>query len=59
VDAFNVLNHTNLGMPTSSLTVANVGTAKAPITGFNNASFGQITSAQPPRIMQIVGRFSF
>ncbi|HZY61971.1 MAG TPA: TonB-dependent receptor [Edaphobacter sp.] len=58
-DAFNVLNHTNLGMPTTSLTVANVGTASAPRAGFNNSSFGQITSSQPPRIMQLVGRFSF
>lgn len=58
-DAFNVLNHTNLGSPNGSLTVANVGTASAPVAGFNNSSFGQITSSQPPRIMQLVGRIQF
>lgn len=58
-DAFNVLNHTNLGAPNGALTVANVGTSSAPVAGFNNSSFGTITSAQPPRIMQLVGRIRF
>lgn len=58
-DAFNVLNHTNLGAPNGALTVANVGSSTAPVAGFNNTTFGTITSAQPPRIMQLVGRISF
>lgn len=56
VDAFNVLNHTNLGLPSSSLTAA-VNSAGTPY--FNSANFGAITSAQPARTLQITGRIQF
>ncbi|MDE1175020.1 MAG: hypothetical protein PW789_00240 [Edaphobacter sp.] len=50
-----MLNHVNLQFPTTSLTVTVPG--NTPV--FNSASFGQITSAQPMRVMQIVGRINF
>jgi len=57
VDAFNVLNHTNFGAPNSSLSVTATGTTATFAT--NSASFGQITGAQPPRLLQFVGKFIF
>jgi hypothetical protein len=45
VDAFNVLNHPNLNAP-SSLTLS-------------STNFGQITTAQDPRILQGVAKFTF
>jgi len=56
VDAFNMLNHTNLGYPSLSLT-ATTSAAGVPI--FNSSGFGAISSAQPARVMQLVSRFSF
>lgn len=56
VDAFNVINHTNLGAPSASLSNASTATGTP---YFNSASFGQITSAQPARQLQLVGRFNF
>ena len=55
LDAFNVLNHVNLQFPNTSLTATVSGTT--PI--FNSSTFGTIGSAQPMRVMQIVGRISF
>ena len=43
-EATNVLNHTNLGNP---------------VTTFGNATFGQITSAGDPRIMQFAVKYGF
>ena len=57
VDAFNVLNHTNLGAPNASLSVTATGTTATFAT--SSSSFGQITSAQPPRQLQFVGKFIF
>jgi hypothetical protein len=54
-DAFNALNHTNLGIPTTALTVA-TSNGKAI---FNSPGFGQITSARSPRVIQLVARISF
>lgn len=56
VDAFNVINHTNFIAPNTSLANANTASGKP---YFNSPSFGQITSAQPPRQLQLVGRFDF
>ncbi len=56
MDAFNVINHTNLSPPNTSLTVTAVGTA-ANFT--NSSSFGQITSARPARRLQALARFTF
>ncbi|MDE1161352.1 MAG: carboxypeptidase regulatory-like domain-containing protein [Acidobacteriaceae bacterium] len=55
MDAFNVLNHVNLSFPSTTLTTVVNGSTP----GFNSSSFGQITSAQPMRTMQIVGRINF
>ena len=57
VDAFNVLNHTNFNAPNSSLSVSTSGTNATFAT--NSNSFGQITGAQSPRTLQLVGRFIF
>ena len=56
VDAFNLLNHTNFGNPNSSLAVTTnaVGTAY-----FNSPNFGQITTADRARFLQIVTRVTF
>jgi hypothetical protein len=43
-EAFNVLNHTNLGSPNASA---------------SSSTFGQITGARDNRIMQIAGKFTF
>jgi hypothetical protein len=44
VEAFNLTNITNLGLPVADL---------------NSATFGQILSAGPPRLMQFAARFAF
>ena len=43
-EAFNILNHTNLGPPTLTL---------------NNGNFGQITTANDPRILQFALKYIF
>lgn len=63
-DAFNVINHTNFGSPNGSLTVTvtqpTTPPGAAPIVDFrNSSSFGRITSTQPPRRLQVSGRFRF
>lgn len=56
VDAFNVINHTNFTLPSTSLTVTESGTTAL----FNTSSgFGKITGTQPPRTMQASARFTF
>jgi hypothetical protein len=55
VDAFNVLNHTNFGQPSTSLGLANVGSTAY----FNSPTFGQITTALQPRQLQLIGRINF
>ena len=54
-DAFNALNHTNLGMPSATLTVATSNGQAI----FNSPGFGQITSARSARVLQLVARFNF
>ncbi|ADW71009.1 TonB-dependent receptor [Granulicella tundricola] len=56
VDAFNVLNHTNLSPPSTSLTVTAVGTAASFV---NSSTFGEITAARPTRRLQALARFTF
>jgi len=56
VDAFNVINHTNFGAPSGSLTVTEVGTAA---TFATSSGFGKITGTQPNRTMQASTRFFF
>lgn len=43
-DAFNVLNHTNLELPNATL---------------GSTAFGTITSATPPRVLQVGGQINF
>jgi hypothetical protein len=50
IEAFNVLNHPNFKLPSAS----NPGTATAP-----NTSFGQISSANDPRIFQAAAKITF
>jgi hypothetical protein len=56
VDAFNVTNHTNFGLPSTSLTVSETGTAASFAT---SSSFGKITRTNPNREMQASARFFF
>lgn len=53
VEAFNAVNHTNLGLPNMSFT-ANLG---APAN--TNPSFGRITTAAEPRLFQLALRLVF
>jgi hypothetical protein len=55
-EAFNVLNHTNLNNPNTSLTVAADANGNAI---FNSPTFGQITTAKSARFMQFVARLDF
>jgi len=63
VDAFNVLNHTNFNAPNAALTAAadQVPGTSNYVANFRAGSntFGQITAAQDPRQLQLVGRFNF
>ena len=63
LDAFNVLNHTNFNAPNASLTAAadQVAGSNTFLPDFRAGSngFGQITSAQSPRNLQLQGRFTF
>ena len=62
MDAFNALNHTNLVGANTSLSLTSGSSA---LTGgqtvafFSAGSFGTITSAQPNRKLQLLGRISF
>lgn len=56
IDAFNVINHTNFGLPSSSLTVSESGTVASFAT---SSSFGKITKTNPNREMQASARFFF
>ena len=56
VDAFNVINHTNFSLPSTSLTVSEIGTAASFAT---SSSFGKITRTNPNREMQASARFFF
>jgi hypothetical protein len=55
VDATNATNHTNFGLPATALTVATSGNRAI----FNSPGFGQITSANNARNLQIVTRLTF
>jgi hypothetical protein len=55
-EAFNVLNHTNLLQPSTSLTVT-TNTQGQP--AFNSPGFGIITAARAARFLQLVARFEF
>ncbi len=56
VDAFNVINHTNFGIPSTSLTVSGNGTSASFAT---SSSFGKITRTNPNREMQASARLFF
>jgi Carboxypeptidase regulatory-like domain/TonB-dependent Receptor Plug Domain len=56
IDAFNVINHTNFGLPSTSLTVSENGTTASFAT---SSSFGKITRTNPNREMQASARFFF
>ena len=56
VDVFNLMNHTNFAAPNTALSVV---TPTATTAGFNAPGFGLITSANPPRTMQLVARINF
>ena len=53
VEAFNLLNHANFGV--NSLQQFGVGS----VFDINSSSFGRLTTAFSPRIVQLVGRFEF
>ena len=55
-EAFNILNHTNLKEPNTSLTVTTNAQGQ-PI--FNSPGFGIITAARAARFLQMVARFEF
>ena len=55
-EAFNILNHTNLKEPNTSLTVTTNAQGQAI---FNSPGFGIITSARAARFLQLVARFEF
>ena len=55
-EAFNLLNHTNLASPDTSLTVTSNAAGQAI---FNSPAFGLITQARAARFMQLVARIEF
>jgi hypothetical protein len=55
-EAFNVLNHTNLLAPNTSLTVTTNAQGQAI---FNSPGFGIITGARAARFLQLVARLEF
>jgi hypothetical protein len=55
VDAFNVTNSFRAGVPTTTA----AGGTSGVTTTVNSAQFGQILSAQDPRILQVAGKFVF
>jgi hypothetical protein len=58
-EAFNVINHTNLGgIPTSGLGLSVAGTTGLSLS-LNASNFGQITSAGDPRIFQFAMKLYF
>ena len=56
MEAFNILNHTNLQTPNVSLT-ATANAQNQPI--FNSPAFGIITAARSARFLQLVARIEF
>jgi outer membrane receptor protein involved in Fe transport len=56
LEAFNVLNHTNLQTPNVSLT-ATTNSSNQPI--FNSPAFGIITAARAARFLQLTARIEF
>jgi hypothetical protein len=56
VEAFNLLNHTNLQTPNVSLT-ATTNSSNQPV--FNSPAFGIITAARSARFLQLVARIEF
>jgi Carboxypeptidase regulatory-like domain len=55
VDAFNITNSFRAGVPTTTA----AGGTSGVTTTVNSAQFGQILSAQDPRILQVAGKFVF
>jgi hypothetical protein len=55
-EAYNAINHTNLLLPATSLSVVANSNGT---TSFNSPGFGLITSARSARFMQMVARFEF
>ena len=55
LDAFNVTNSFRAGVPTTTA----AGGTSGVTTTVNSAQFGQILSAQDPRILQVAGKFVF
>lgn len=56
MEAYNALNHTNFQAPASNLTLT-ASSAGQPV--WNSPTYGLITSANPSRFLQLVGRFDF
>ena len=63
LDAFNVFNHTQFNGINSSLTFNAPGSTTAQNPAANNPSqwnqFGSVSGANDPRILQLLGRFTF
>ena len=57
MEAFNILNHTNFGGPSTGLTVTADPRTSQPV--FNSPGFGLITTANSARFLQLVARFEF
>jgi outer membrane receptor protein involved in Fe transport len=55
VDAFNITNSYRAGTPSGTTTSGGSGVT----TTVNSAQFGQILTAQDPRILQVAGKFVF
>jgi hypothetical protein len=55
LDAFNVTNSYRAGTPSGTTTSGGSGVT----TTVNSAQFGQILTAQDPRILQVAGKFVF
>jgi hypothetical protein len=59
VDAFNVLNHTNLNNPESALGTSNFGWTLFGRTGLASTFPALIPLAETPRQLQVALRFQF
>ena len=58
-EAFNLLNHANLGNPSSTLPTANTTTGAFNFTGSTFGTISSAASGYTPRVLQLAGKINF